>query len=144
MEKKKKGKKVVAAKKNGRPPKYDSLESLLDGINKFFALCEKTRQLPEKAGLCVHLGISRETYSQYKKQFPDAIRFANNYIESNWVRRLGGASATGAIFYLKNAFRDNYKDKYDSDVTLHQPTPILGNVQPNNSTAKDTKTEEED
>lgn len=140
MEKKKKGKRSTA----GRPAKYETAEALQEGISSFFKLCDKKRQLPEKAGLCVFLGISRDTYSEYRKQFPDTIRFADNYIESNWVRRLSGQSAAGAIFYLKNAFRNDYKDKYDSDVTMHLPSPILGNVLPNHSTEEDSEITQED
>src|SRR4051812_37925427 len=95
----------------GQPPKYKSTKELVDRMQEFFAICDKARQLPEKAGLCIYLGISRETYSQYLKKYPDAIRYANDYIESNWVRRLAGQSATGAIFYLKNAFKEDYKDR---------------------------------
>ena len=103
---------------NGRPPKYKSDKLLVAKAQEYFALCEKARQLPEKAGLCLALGISRETYSQYKKdKFPDAIKGFELYIESNWVRRLSGQAATGAIFYLKNAFSADYRDRTETDVT---------------------------
>ena len=99
--------------KGGRPPKYSTAKALIDAGKVFFDLCDKTRQLPEKAGLCLHLGISRDTYSEYRKTFPDAIKAFDLYIESCWVRRLSGQAATGAIFYLKNAFRDDYKDRHE-------------------------------
>jgi hypothetical protein len=103
---------------NGRPPKYESAEVLIAKAQEYFVLCGKSRDLPEKAGLCLALGISRETYSQYKKdRFPDAIKAFELYIESSWVRRLGAQAATGAIFYLKNAFKEDYRDRTETDLT---------------------------
>jgi hypothetical protein len=57
--------------------------------------------MPNKAGLRVRLTISRETYSDYKKKYPDAIKAAEAVIENAWVRRLAGPNATGSIFYLR-------------------------------------------
>jgi len=34
------------------------------------------------------------------------------------VQRLGGTTPTGAIFYLKNAFKDDYKDRHETDTTI--------------------------
>jgi len=101
----------------GRPPKYSDHNEIIIKANAFFALCDKNRQKPEKAGLCLALGISRDTYSEYKKRFSDTIKGLELYIESCWVRRLDSQAATGAIFYLKNAFRDEYKDRQETDVT---------------------------
>src|ERR1035437_4693897 len=67
--------KATKEKRNGRPPKYESDELLIAKAQEYFALCDKNRQLPEKAGLCLALGISRETYSQYKNdRFPRLLR----------------------------------------------------------------------
>lgn len=106
-------------KANGRPPKYKISKELIEKANEYFKLCDECFQLPEKAGLCIYLGISRDTYSEYRKKgkFPDAIKGMDHYIESCWVRRLAGNAATGAIFYLKNAFRDHFKDRQETDIT---------------------------
>lgn len=124
----------------GRPPKYSKAEDLVSAANKYFEKCDLARQLPEKAGLCLALGITRETYSQYKKgDFSDAIKGFELYIESNWVRRLGGQAATGAIFYLKNAFRDDFKDRNETDVTSGgKPIPLLHALRNNDSNKKDS------
>lgn len=108
----------------GQPPKYKSAKLLRERIDEFFELCDDKRQLPEKAGLCVFLDISRDTYSEYRKKYPDTIRYADGYIESNWVRRLGGQSATGAIFYLKNAF--DYRDKTETELSGNLSLVELG------------------
>lgn len=103
----------------GRPPKYSTKAELLKKANEYFDHCNSFFQLPEKAGLCLYLNITRETYSQYRKdkRFSDAIKAMDSYIESNWVRRLSGNSATGAIFYLKNAFHQDYRDRVENDIT---------------------------
>jgi hypothetical protein len=41
------------------------------------------------------------------------IKGVEEMIENAWVQRLGGPNASGAIFYLKNAFRDDYKDRHE-------------------------------
>ncbi len=104
--------------RTGRPPKYTSDEEIWKVAKKYFETCDENHQLPEKAGLCIALGITRETYNQYKNgKFSDALKRIELYIESNWVRRLGGQAATGAIFYLKNAFSKDYRDRHETDVT---------------------------
>lgn len=103
----------------GRPPKYTSAQQLMDAGREYFDTCEKARELPEKAGLCIGLGITRETYNEYRKkpQFSDAIKGMDLYIESCWTRRLGGQAATGAIFYLKNAFHEHFHDRKELELS---------------------------
>lgn len=103
----------------GRPKSFNSPQEMAQKALEFFDECTKSRHLPEKAGLCLALGISRETYSEYKNkpEYSDTIKGFNSYIESCWVRRLNGQGATGAIFYLKNAFKEDFKDRIESDVT---------------------------
>jgi hypothetical protein len=73
--------------------------------------------MPNKAGLCVFLNISRSTYNEYKKKYPDALKGIEDYIENAWVQRLAGTTPTGAIFYLKNAFSNDYRDRTETDLT---------------------------
>lgn len=100
----------------GRPPKYDNEDDLRADITAYFERCIKTSTLANKAGLCVFLHISRDTYSEYRKRFPDTIKTADKYIEDAWVQRLKYQGATGPIFYLKNAFRNEYKDRIENSV----------------------------
>jgi len=60
--------------------------------------------LSEVIEACIWAGISRDTYNEYKKHFPHAMRAAEGFIENAWVQRLAGTTPTGAIFFLKNAF----------------------------------------
>jgi len=104
--------------KGGRPPKYEDESILNISINSYFSSCAKIKNkiiMPNKAGLCVYLGISRDTYSEYRKRFPDTIKRADDIIENLWIQRLASNAPTGAIFYLKNAFKESFKDKQEID-----------------------------
>lgn len=113
----------VLKRANGRPPKYDE-ESLWVAAQGYFKICSN-KMFPTKSGICLWLDISRETYSQYLKQFPDTIKKINFIIEDWWVQRLTKQGAVGSIFYLKNAFKDEYKDRTDHDLTTGGQ-PITG------------------
>jgi hypothetical protein len=119
----------MAKHPGGRPPKFNDAEAIAKKVLAYFDSCEKSRTMPNKAGLCISLNISRDTYNEYKKKFPDAIKAAESWIENAWVQRLAGNSPTGAIFYLKNAFKDDYREKQEVDHTskgkeLRMPTVI--------------------
>lgn len=105
--------------KGGRPPKFATLEDLGRELKKYFDSCIESRTMPTKAGLCLFLHISRDTYNEYKKkkEFSDALKGTELYLEDAWIQRLAGNSPTGAIFYLKNAFKEEYKDRHETDVT---------------------------
>lgn len=125
----------------GRPPKYANEDDLAKKILAYSVQCSEKKELPNKAGLCVFLGISRDTYGEYKKKYPDTIKGNEVWIENAWVQRLAGNAPTGAIFYLKNAFKENYKDKHESDVTSGgKPIPLL-NVLQHNSNQEGRKAE---
>src|ERR1035437_6569165 len=102
---------------SGRPPRFESEKELADALVKYFKACSETRDMPNKAGLCVALHISSDTYSEYRKKYPDTIKGADGIIENAWVQRLAGTTPTGAIFYLKNAFKEDYRDRTETDVT---------------------------
>lgn len=98
-------------KTGGRPPKYAEEQVFRDACVAYFKQCIDGRAMPNKAGLCLALKISRDTYNEYRKRFPDALKAAEDYVEDAWVQRLAGNAPTGAIFYLKNAFAADYKDR---------------------------------
>lgn len=103
--------------KNGRPPKYATELLLKDKVMGYFERCAEKKEIPNKAGLRLFLDIDKSTYSDYKKKFPNPIKRGEEVIENAWIQRLGQAASTGAIFYLKNAFKDDYRDRYESDLT---------------------------
>lgn len=107
----------------GQPPKFRSEQLMKDALDLYFM--GEGEEAPNKAGMLVHLDISRTTYGDYKAKFPDTIRWAESKIQTWWVKRLAGTSATGAIFYLKNAFAEDFRDKTETDITS-AGKPITG------------------
>ena len=69
--------------------------------------------------LLFHLDLSRQAWSEYKQRegYGDTIRRAEFLIEDAWLQKLTGTGATGPIFYLKNAFKEEYKDKHETELT---------------------------
>ena len=61
---------------------------------------------PGVAGLCLHLGISRDTWARYAKKpaFREIAERARFRIEDYWVSRLDSKSDRGAKFALSNNF----------------------------------------
>ena len=110
-------------KPNGRPPKFSTEEELMSAIFKYFEEIPMF-SVPTKAGLLLSLDMGRTQYSEYRKKFPNTIRRAYTAIEDAWLQRLNGKQATGPIFYLKNAFKEDYKDRHETDMTVRTPKPI--------------------
>lgn len=101
----------------GRPTKYATAELFETACRKYFSSL-KFWTGPSIAGLCVSIGLSRETWYDYKKkrkEFSDTIRTVEMTIEAWWVDRLSKQGAVGAIFYLKNFKPDEYKDRVPGD-----------------------------
>ena len=99
----------------GRPPQYDHKEQIIPLVKEYFSSVRFPFELPTKVGLRIALHLSRESYNEYKRkdEFVDTIKEAENLIEQSWTQRLGGTTPTGAIFYLKNAFKEDFKDKQE-------------------------------
>ena len=71
--------------------------------------------VPTKSGLLLALDLSRQAWDEYKDriEFGDTIKRAELTIEEAWVQRLAGNNVAGTIFYLKNAFKEHYRDNHD-------------------------------
>jgi hypothetical protein len=126
----------------GRPKLYEPNE-FEEAVRDYFQNLDEG-EIPNKAGLLLSIGLSRETWREYKQreEFVDTIRDAEATIEDAWVQRLNGSGATGPIFYLKNAFKENYRDSHDvtSDGKA-LPTPILNGISTHTSDTEDSETE---
>lgn len=106
-------------RKIGRPPQY-TRDSFIAVVKKYLNTPRAQVGIHNKAGLLLALDLSRESWRRYKENpdFSDTIRKAEAQIEDEWVRRLvDGGSASGPIFYLKNAFKEEYKDRQETDIT---------------------------
>lgn len=110
---------VETKNKNGRPLKFKK-EDIQVLFELYVEECVKNGKILTKAGWLFKLGMSRENYREYKARegFVDTLRQIEFLIEDAWVQRLTETGSTGAIFYLKNAFKEDYKDRTETSLTF--------------------------
>jgi hypothetical protein len=103
----------------GRPKSYSSVAELTDAIEKY--LNETDLADYTISGLCIALGVTRETLNQWSKpshSFSDYIRSAKMHVQLSYELLLKNkGNSTGAIFFLTNIDRDNWKKTDSLDVT---------------------------
>jgi hypothetical protein len=102
------------------PTKYN--QQMVDKLEAFGSNGEGV------AEACLALGISKETFYEWGRKFPefsDAIKQFKLHSQVWWekagragsVGKLAGFNATGYIFNMKNRFPDDWRDKHDHEVT---------------------------
>lgn len=100
-------------RKSGPKSKYEDNDEFRATCQAYFRSLRIWNK-PSISGICLWLGITRETWYQYKKtrkdlrETVDAVELA---IETAWIDKLGSSYAAGAIFYLKNFRPDEWKDR---------------------------------
>lgn len=98
----------------GRPRLYDNPEDLERAINEYL----ETTEEPTMSGLQVHVGMSKQSWSDYgaRDGFSDLIQAARLAIESVVEHRVLYASNTsGPIFWMR--VHGGYVDKHE----IHGP-----------------------
>lgn len=99
----------------GRPKAYKEVKIMQQKIDEYFEECKRNDEPYTITGLCIALGICRDTLSEYMKhkEFSDTIKKAKlkveNYLEKHLIT---DSSTTGIIFNLKNNF--GWKDKQEN------------------------------
>jgi len=115
-------------------------------IEKYFNSL-KEKEMPTKGGLSLFLGITKDSLGDYEKRknYSYSLKRAYNLIEDVWTQKLAGQSVAGVIFYLKNAFKKDWRDRYDTDITSgNKPIAILTNaLHSNNRNKEDNETAKE-
>jgi hypothetical protein len=125
----------------GRPSKYDP------------SFCEKIVALGKlgksKAQIASELGVVRQTLDNWAAEHPEviaALREAQEYSLAWWenmaqavmIEPVPGWNATSFIFQMKNRFRNDYRDKIETNTTHQGEIAITGIeriiVDPNAST----------
>ena len=88
-------------------------------IQGYFNVCIEKKGVPTKGGLALELDLTRESLGDYEKYegYSDTLKKAYTLIEENWVQRLAGNNVAGTIFYLKNAFKEQWRDKQETEHT---------------------------
>lgn len=101
--------------------KFENKEDLENLVYEYFANLD-VHTMPTKAGLALYLDTTKVTLGDYHNEvygedFSYPIKRAYVKIEEAWVQRLTNQSVAGVIFYLKNAFKSEYKDRHETDIT---------------------------
>ncbi len=120
----------------GRAAIYKTARQFRKKCDEYFKRCTHKATgeplPPEKcrpytlSGLCVHLGITRDTFARYAKQdkFSDTIKAVRlrveNYAEECLFDK--NQNVTGVIFNLKNNF--GWRDKIEQEVSGKDGGPI--------------------
>jgi len=109
------GRKRIVAKV-GRPTKYR------------MEMCEQVieagRQGKTVAGMAAEIGITRETFNQWRRnkpEFSDAVKEGLDLAQAWWEDRgqeavfgkVPGFNATAYIFNMKNRFKEDWRDTQD-------------------------------
>lgn len=144
------------------PPKYSNPQELESLIVEYFNEVKEEKAHPTITGLALKLWVDRQTISDYAKkdEFAHAIKTAKQFI-LNYTEQLilsKDKFTPGQIFYLKNNYKDDYRDKIEVEgnlswtislVELHnlsQNIPkadiiegeIVGDLRLNNDNAKES------
>ncbi len=112
------------AGKAGRPRKYKTAKALKKAVEEYFASISYldtdhgvrvTRYVkpPTMARLCLHLGVSRSTWSEYgqDEKLGPIVEQARLRAEDYWTERLTGKGAQGAKFALSACY--GWREKVD-------------------------------
>ena len=133
--------------KHGRPYKYSSVAEVEREIAGYFAQCAQHSEIPDIAGLCLHLGATRKMLAQwenlevkpedekemqaFKRGLRNAVSRAKLLIAKNWTPHLlTKHGARGTEFYLKVLGYGEFSG--DKHFTINQNTHntlIAGDVQ---------------
>lgn len=88
-------------------------------FNKFLAYiehCHEIEYLPNVAGFCRYCDINRDTYYEQKNFYPDTIQKIEGILEDEALNSRA-VNDTMKIFYMKNKFSNDYRDRHEVDVT---------------------------
>ena len=111
----------------GRPLKFESVQELQDGIDKYFL------ETPEDewtwTGLALSLDTTKETLKNYedRPEFLSPLKKALLKVENGYEKDLKKSGRSGTIFALKNF---EWKDKTEQEINLSgSAAEAIANVQ---------------
>ena len=113
----------------GRPPFYKTPEELQEKVDEYFYTLPEDEKVTI-TGLVLYLGFeSRQSFYKYgdDKKFSYTIKKAHSRIENHYENLIQGNNVAGPIFALKNL---QWKDKTESEVTIHTEQPLFPDVHP--------------
>lgn len=126
----------------GRPLKFKTVKELEGAIDNYLNTTPKEDWTI--TGLAIALGTFRKVLCEYegRDEYSNTIKKAKQMVEHSYEIDLKKSGRSGTIFALKNF---DWKDKTESDTTIHIPKPILDNVLPSyDGDQEDIETKQED
>jgi hypothetical protein len=130
----------------GRPRIYKTPEDLERKCIEYFDFCITDKQIITITGLCLFLGIHRDTLNGWRKEkneFSDIINRAMQSVEIAYETKLDTFTFGGAIFALKNINKEYWKDKTEQEVsqTITNVAATFGGsaIQPTQESTTDTQ-----
>ena len=113
----------------GCPAKYNSLEELETLMLEYFSEVKQEKSHPTITGLALKLWVDRQTISDYAKKdmFAPAIKKAKQFI-LNYTEQLilsKDKFTPGQIFYLKNNYKNDYRDKIEVEGNLNHSISLV-------------------
>jgi hypothetical protein len=113
--------------KRGRPSKYDP--KFCDAV---VAVGEDGGTLAEMAVAC---GVNRETINDWiaaHPEFSDAIKLGIQKAQAWWEEKgriatfggMPGFNATSYIFHMKNRFKDDWRDRVETEISNPDGSPV--------------------
>lgn len=107
-----------------RPPIIETPEQFEELADLYFEGCEENAAMPTVNGLCLTLGMCRETLLRYaeKPEFSDTVKRVRMRLELAWEQKLGGNNVAGTIFWLKN---QGWSDKSEQTVKVEGAIEVV-------------------
>ena len=112
----------------GRPTKYRKKH-----CNEVIATMTKGQSL---TAFCAEINVDKDTVYQWAKKHPeftDALKTAQRNCQAFWEKmlqatamgKMPGASLGAQIFWLKNRFPNDWRDKIEQEVTMSNIEPVV-------------------
>ena len=104
-------------KKPGPERNFKTAEDFINKFEEYVAFTLGKERLPNVAGFARYCKINRDTFYNQKEFYPEAFNYIDTILEDEAIN--GRTNDTFKIFYMKNKFRDIYKDRHEVDNTVN-------------------------
>jgi hypothetical protein len=110
----------IAKHLGGRPLKLQNRRKVQEAIDGYFADCETNKEPVTLTGVCMCLGITRETFRQYAngegdhRRISDIVKRAHQRVEQAYEKR--GMTAQNPAFFIFVLKVMGWPDKQDIDI----------------------------
>ena len=100
----------------GKKRIFPTADDLFNRFNEYVKYCHEINYLPNVAGFCRYCDMSRDTFYDQKEFYLDTIKKIERILEDEALNSKA-VNDTLKIFYMKNKFSEDYKDRQEFTVT---------------------------